>query len=209
MKFVLFVEGDTEKDVLPGLLKRCIDPELRQSVGIQPVNFHGWANLWRDAPQKAKFYLQGAAHATDIIAVISVMDLYGPTFFPQECDTAKKRLAWAKSKMEKEVGHGRFRHYFAVHELEAWLLSQSSIFPKEVQKDIEAVSSAPEEVNFVQPPKKRLDAIYEHRLKRGYQPRIDGAKLFRAMEPSAVRSKCPLFSEMIDEMIAFANDALP
>jgi len=209
MKFVLFIEGDTEKDVLPGLLKRCIEPDLKRDVGIQPVNFHGWANLWREARQKAEFYLRGAGHNSDIIAVVSVMDLYGPDIYPPHCATAKERMTWAKSKIEKEVGHDRFRQYFAVHELEAWLLSQSSVFPKEAQKDIQALSVKPEEVNFVRPPKKRLHEIYEQRLKRGYQPRIDGAKLFRAMEPSAVRSKCPIFSAMIDELIRFAKDSEP
>jgi hypothetical protein len=82
VKFVCFVEGDTEKDVLPVFLKRCLDPHLNQPVGIQTVNFHGWANLWRDLGQKAGFYLQGAGRNPDIVAVISVLDLYGLGIYP-------------------------------------------------------------------------------------------------------------------------------
>ena len=209
MKFVIFVEGDTEKDVLPHLLKRCLEPELKKNIGIQPVNFHGWANLWREAPKKAEFYLQGAGASTDIIAVISILDLYGPDIYPPHVIGAKEQDAWAKAKLEKEVGHKRFRHYFAVHELEAWLFSQPHSFPKEAIKDVEALSAKPEEVNFNAPPKRRLDGIYEHRLKRGYQPRVDGAKLFRTLVPTEARSKCPCFSAMIDELITLAKDSEP
>ncbi len=63
------------------------------------------------------------------------------------------------------------------------------------------------DVNFDRPPKKRLDEIYDHRLKRGYQPRVDGAKLFRLLSPSTVRDKCPLFRAMIDELIVLAKAA--
>jgi hypothetical protein len=207
MKFIIFVEGDTEKDVLPGLLKRCIEPELKRNIGIQPVNFHGWANLWREARKKAEFYLHGAGYSTDIMAVFSILDLYGPDIYPPHLSGAKDRYSWAKSKLQTEVGHERFRHYFAVHELEALLFSQSSSFPKEIIKDVEALSAKPEEVNCDAPPKRRLDRIYEHRLKRGYQPRVDGAKLFRILRPAEVRSKCPMFSAMIDEMIALAKNS--
>ncbi len=72
-------------------------------------------------------------------------------------------------------------------------------------KDIEAISAKPEEINFDLPPKRRLERIYEQRLKRGYQPRVDGAKLFRALQPKEARSKCPTFSMMIGEMIALAR----
>ena len=209
MKFVLFVEGDTEKDVLPHLLKRCLEPQLNRPIGVRPVNFHGWANLWRDFRQKADFYLRGRGNGPDIFAVVSLIYLYGPQFFPRHLKTAEERYTWAKAKAETEVGHERFRQFFAVHELEAWLLSEAGIFPKEVRKDIETLSAMPEEVNFVQPPKKRLDDIYEHRLKRRYQPRVDGAKLFRQLNPVVVQDKCPRFSAMIDELIKLANAAQP
>jgi len=43
--------------------------------------------------------------------------------------------------------------------------------------------------------------IYEQRLKRGYLPRVDGAKLFRLANPEIIRSKCPLFREMAVELV--------
>jgi hypothetical protein len=42
MKFVLFVEGHTEKLAVPQLLKRWLDPRLAKPVGIKVSRFEGW-----------------------------------------------------------------------------------------------------------------------------------------------------------------------
>ena len=42
MKFILFVEGHTERQVLPAFLKRWLDAQLAQPVGIKVVRFEGW-----------------------------------------------------------------------------------------------------------------------------------------------------------------------
>ena len=81
MRFVLFVEGHTEDIALPAFLKRWLDPRLGQPVGIRTVRFDGWAALLKDAPLKAHMHLNGPAK-DDIVAVISLLDLYGPTFYP-------------------------------------------------------------------------------------------------------------------------------
>jgi hypothetical protein len=86
-------------------------------------------------------------------------------------------------------------------------LSQPDIFPAELRKEIQALSAKPEEVNFDSPPKRRLDRIFEDRLKRGYQPRVDGSKLFRQVDPDVVRAKCPLFRQMLDELLHLAKNA--
>ena len=39
MKFVLFVEGYTEKYGVPAFLKRFLDPRLSRPVGIKAVTF--------------------------------------------------------------------------------------------------------------------------------------------------------------------------
>jgi len=54
VKFVLFVERYTEDKALPQLLKRWLDSQLPQAVGIRTVRFEGWSELVKDAPQKAK-----------------------------------------------------------------------------------------------------------------------------------------------------------
>jgi len=71
MKFVLFVEGHTENNVIPEFLKRWLDPKISKPVGIIPVRFEGWAELVKDSPIKANFYLA----KKDVIAVFSLLDL--------------------------------------------------------------------------------------------------------------------------------------
>lgn len=45
MKFVLFLEGHTEKNALAPFLKRWLDPQLPEPVGLQTVCFEGCADL--------------------------------------------------------------------------------------------------------------------------------------------------------------------
>jgi hypothetical protein len=54
MKFILFVEGKTEKQAVPEFLKQWLDPQLKQPVGIRAVRFEGWAELLRETPTKAR-----------------------------------------------------------------------------------------------------------------------------------------------------------
>ena len=131
MRFVLFVEGHTEK-ALPSFLKRWLDPRLSQPVGIKPVRFDGWRELVDDVAKKAQMHLTMPGHE-DIIAVVSMLDLYGPTIYPAAATSALEREQWGRAYVQGKVGHAKFRHFFAVHEIEAWLLSQPSIFPAEVR----------------------------------------------------------------------------
>jgi hypothetical protein len=84
---------------------------------------------------------------TKVIAVISLLDLYGPTFYPSSVTGVKQRYAWGKQYLEEKVGHERFLQFFAVHETEVWLLSDPSIFPGSVRTAIEATSQSPESIN--------------------------------------------------------------
>ena len=79
MRFVLLVEGQTERDSAAGFLKRWLDPELKQPVGIQIVAFDGYADLVRKMATKAKMHLEGPRRS-EVIAVIALLDLYGQTF---------------------------------------------------------------------------------------------------------------------------------
>lgn len=56
MKFVLLVEGDTEKDSAAQFLKRWLDPKLDQRVGIQVVPFQGYAQFLSKVATKAQMY---------------------------------------------------------------------------------------------------------------------------------------------------------
>lgn len=201
MKFVLFVEGDTEKKVLPAFLKKWLDARLSPPVGVQAVRFEGWPELVRDTPTKTCLYLS----QDDVIAIVALLDLYGPTIYPPDKLTADDRYAWGRSQLESRVKNDpRFRQFFAVHELEAWLLSDPTIFPTEIRTGLAGKSARPENVNFDEPPSKLLQRVYYEKTGRNYKKVTQGQELFAKLRPEMAYSKCPHLREILDEMVSLA-----
>ena len=206
MKFMLFVEGHTEHRVLAPFLKRWLDIRLNQSVGIHTIRFEGWAELVKDSPARAKLFLN--APKRDVIAVIALIDLYGAMLpYPYDGMTVSGKIEWAKKHLESKVSNDRFRQFFAVHEMEAWLLSDPAIFPSEVRASLTAKAKQPEMVNFDQPPAKFLDHLYMSHLKRHYQKVEDGVELFKKLEPDVACQKCPSLKILMDEMLRLAQES--
>lgn len=204
MKFVLFVEGHAEKLAVPQLLKRWLDPRLSQPVGIKVSRFEGWADYERGIQKKVELHLSGKS-GSDVIAGIGLLDLYGPTIYPADLTDVASRLAWAKTHFERLTGHHRFRQYFAVHELEAWLLAEPAVLPKPVQDALP--STQPERVNCNEPPAKLLDRLFTSKLRRGYKKTTDGVNLFRALDPAIASAKCPNLKLLLDDMLQMAREA--
>lgn len=204
MKFVLFVEGQTERDSAASFLKRWLDPQLKQPVGIKPVPFEGYAELARKMATKARMYLEGPNN-TEIIAVLGLLDLYGPTFFPNHVTTNKERHDWGVEHFTKAVGLDRFRMFFAVHEFEAWLLSQPDVFPRDVASYLSGKIDQPELVNFDEPPAKLLDRVYKQQEKRNYKKTTYGKQLFAKLDPAVAVAKCPYLRAMLNEMLNLAR----
>jgi len=205
VKFILFVEGSTEHRALPEFLKRWLDPKLSRPVGISPVSFDGNDKYISEVKKKAALHLNGPKRQ-GIIAVIGLLDLYGLKF-PSHLSSAEGRYDWAKQDLEKRVGHPQFRQFFAVHELEAWPLSDPGIFLEQVKKAILAVTANPESVNFNQPPVRLLKKLYSEKLKRDYKKIVDGYDLFSKLDPEVAYQKCPRLKEMLDEMLRLAKDS--
>ena len=101
------------------------------------------------------------------------------------------------------VDHSRFRHYFAVHELEAWLLSDPRIFPNPVSKVIP--SREPELINMQQPPKALLRNLYRTKTKTTYKEIIHGTDLFGRLDPNLAYQRCPHLRQMLDDMLDLAK----
>jgi len=204
LKFVLFCEGWTEKGALPDFLRRWLNSKLPKKVGVQPVRFNGWAEMCNDIPIKAGLHLR----RPDVIAVIALLDLYGPTFYPDNCTKVSERFEWAKAHLEKKAANPRFHQYFAVHDIEAWILSQPEILPPQVRKKLPGKIANPETVNFDKPPAYLLNRLYEEATGRSYKKRTYGEELFRELDPEAVREKCPYFRKLSDDLLDMAKKAL-
>lgn len=205
MKFVLFVEGHTERKALPQFLKRWLDEKLSQPIRITPVRFDGWADYLDEVQKKARMHLAMPGDP-DVIAVIGLLDLYGPTVYPDTVSNAGDRIDWARNNIERKVNHERFRQFFAVHEVEAWLLSQPEVFPSSIRRSLPKAKE-PETVDFDKPPSKRLHELYEQHTGRGYKKVTQGASLFRKLDPEVAYEKCPNLKAMLDEMLSLAQQA--
>jgi len=142
-----------------------------------------------------------------VIAAIGLLDLYGPTFYPKDRKGVPERYSWAKRHLEEKVGHPLFRQHFAVHETEAWLLSNPENLPPQVRKALPGRCSRPEEVNFDEPPAKLLDRLYRAKLNRHFIKTADGADLFQALQPEHAAGKCPYLKALLDDMLQLAQGA--
>jgi len=201
MKFILLVEGDADHRALPEFLKRWLDPKLAQPVGVKSIKHGGWPDLVRDLPIRAKLHAADA----DVIAVIGLLDLYGPTVYPANKTTVAERYSWFKSDLEAKANQVKFRQFFAIHELEAWLLSDPAIFPTVVEKALP--QKAPEQVNFNKPPKALLKSLYWSKAKKHFKETTDTVDLFLRLDPQLSYTRCPSLKALLDEMLALARAA--
>ena len=204
MRFILFVEGYTENKALPQFLQKWLDPKLPNPVGIKTVRFEGWPELVKDAPLKARMHLDGP-DKDEIIAVISLLDLYGPNFYPSKLKESKERYDWAKKDIEDKVNQSKFFQFFAVHEVEAWLLSEPNIFPVGVKRALPKKNNHPEMVNFNEPPAKLLERLYSLHVRRSYKKVVNGKELFGKLDPNVAYNKCPHLKELLDKMLYLAE----
>jgi len=148
--------------------------------------------------------LSGPA-ATEVIAAIGLLDLYGPSFYPDHITAAVNRYTWAKHEIERRVANPRFRQHFAVHELEAWLLADPNPLPQPVRAALPKVCAQPESVDFQQPPARLLDSLYRAKLNRQYRKIVDGTNLFAEVDPDTAYGKCPSLRALLDEMLSLAK----
>lgn len=201
MKFALYVEGYTER-ALSLFMKRWLDSKLSHRIEVKPVRFKGCGDYLSNFAQRAKRDLDSGR----VIAVIGLLDLYGAALrFPHNSSIDAK-YNWAKAELERQVEHSRFRQHFAVHETEAWLLSDPSIFPAAIRPRMEKFADRPESVDFQDPPAKLLRHLYAA-AGRDYMKVTDGAALFGKLNPEVACARCPHLNLLLSDMLVLATAA--
>ncbi len=216
MKIQLFVEGDVEQKVLPGFLRRWL---LHRGIKELPEfptphNFHGCGSLLKEIGKSAAGFL-GRSDADEPVAAIGIADLKDPidhSFFPANVTTVGDRYDYGVSRIQEQVGDPRFRMYFSVHELEAWLLAQPALLPPEIQPALDEIAADPEEVNFDEPPGRLLErlfreAVNRRELRHPYRKMKHGVRFFRQLDPEIAYGKCPYLSRMLDDVLALAGQS--
>jgi len=200
VKFVLFVEGASERKSLPEFFKRWLDPKLPAPVRIAPVKAEGWRDFLRKMPRKIGEHVRDQ----NVIGVIGLLDLSGPEY-PPEKRTVAERYPWLVEQMQTKVAAEKFHPFAAVHELEAWLLSDPTIFPPEIRDTLLSKVSSPEGVNFDEPPKKLLTRLYREKLKKSYRATVDTVNLFARLDPAKAYTKCPYLRSLLEKMLELAK----
>ncbi len=205
MKFLLFVEGRTEKRSIADFIKGWLDRKLNSPVGISVIQFKGFGEYLKEIKERVELHLS-SKNQQQIIAALGLLDLYGPTIFPAELSFSQ-RAVWGKDHIERQVNNRRFRQHFAVHETEAWLLAHEEILPRVVRDSLPTRCSQPETVNLNEPPSRLLGRLYRDHLNRDYRKTIDGKNLFLKCSPEIVAAKCPHFSRLLTDMEQLAQAA--
>jgi hypothetical protein len=203
MKFVLLVEGDTEARVLPDFFSRWLNPQLSAKVGFKADNLGGVGHFLHGYARKANKYLSSPA-ANEIFAVVGIVDLFGLEF-PASCGTLTEKYDWATRKFEKAVNHPKFRMFFAVHEIEAWILGAPTVLPTDVRNALPKSAANPETVNFNEPPGKLLNRLYRDKLNRRYKKTTDGTNLFRQVDPREAVEKCHYLRRALQSLLDLAR----
>ena len=198
MKLAIFVEGQTE-GCLREFLSRWLHQNQIQGIGINLRPFNGVGEYLNEIGRRANLALA----TRGVLGAVGIIDFYASTLqYPDSPIGAQYQ--WAKQEMERRVGHDRFRQHFAVHETEAWLLSDLNVFPREIRDELPK-TSRPESVNHRRPPGERLRDIYWRKLNRKYKKPIEGASLFRKLNPQIAYEKCPHLRLLLDDVLALAS----
>ncbi|WP_300160727.1 DUF4276 family protein [Solidesulfovibrio sp.] len=204
MKIILLVEGETEQKALPEFFRRWLQGRHVDPLpAISAVNAEGCGNHIKECARRTELHLKNP----DVVAVFGLLDVYGANNIPGHCRTVDEKCDYLRQLLEREVGSPKFRQHFAVHELEAWLLSDPTIFPPAVRKGLPAKAARPETVNSTEPPSKLLERLYRKATKREYKKRVDGHTLFTRLDPNLAYAKCKALAALLDDMLACVRDA--
>ncbi len=205
MRIILIVEGDTEKRSIEGLIRRQLLEMTGKKIGVTAINVNGYGNFFHDIPQRVKKYLTGPDR-DEILAVAGLMDLYKSPYARDVHRPVSDRVIEGTRLFEESVRQDRFRMFFAVHEYEAWLLSDVEKFDPAIRSRIASHARYPEEVNTDEPPSKYLKRLYSEYLHREYKKTVDGTVLMGRIDPQRVYDQCPNYRAMIDFFVSLVEN---
>lgn len=195
MRIVFLVEGDTEQKTFPPFFRRWLASRQLMHVGIRAISLDGGAKFAKEAAQRAQDLLSGRTKER-IEAVFGVLDVHGNL-----SDGSDAKIQRSVEEIETLVGDPRFRMFYAKFETEAWLLSDKSIFPTDIQARI-ASAGAPESRAR---PAKDLDSWYRTDLGSQYKKTVNGFNLFSRLDPDIAAHKCPHLRKILDALLDVAT----
>lgn len=211
---LILVEGQTEerfvKDVLaPSLAEHgvYVVPKILVTKIVKAgANFKGGVTSFSHFERDLRLLLRDSSATM----VTTMIDLYGlPDDFPAISQTRElpysERVAALTETLRQHFNDQRFRPYFSTHEFEAIILPFLEVVAKATGGVVPASSLAvsdPESVNFINPPSKRLRALFGN-----YRKALHGPTVTRRIGLPELRRRCPLFDAWIAHMEALNRNA--
>ena len=203
MSLILLLEGHTEKDALSDFLKRWLDSELGRPVRIRTVNLKGSGNFVRELTRKVALYLDDYP---DTKGIFGLLDLYGLELpYPKGVVSSPEKIRWAKQHLEEKAASPIFRQHFAVHDVEAWFLSDPKLFEQDVRKVLPKKAAIPETVNFNTPPAELLKKLFLSATGRAYKKIVFAKTAFNKLDPYLTAKKCPALAALLQDMLTAAK----
>lgn len=203
-KIVVLCEGNTEEIALRNFIGPRFDSDGFRSIGLRSHNLEAKIeDIFDLAPRYRK--------DRGVIAVFTLLDLYGlnRVSFPkdatlqQKVDAAKRWLRSNTLGVDAEF----FHPHLSVHETEAWLLAEGASLGERAGVKLKPAPNA-EEINFDQPPSKRVNDCFSKRRDGGYRKITDAPPLFKRLAFDPVHKTCRYFREFYDDLASVARRAL-
>ncbi len=188
-RFVFIVEGKTEKESLRAFLANCLSWRGVAGVGIKILGKDSASKVFHEGPKLAGELLN-AKDGESILAVYTLLDIFNAGIFPETGMSIEDRVAWGRDSMQQRFLHPRYRHYFAVHELEAWLLADTANLPAKMRADLRQHQAHPEQVNDKTSPSNLISASHLRQFNRKYSKPVHG----RPLSGIAGRHDCRSYS---------------
>lgn len=200
----ILCEGSTEENAVNLFIKKHWDVS---SVGLKAVQ-----TTADDIIEDADIAIDNG----DAQAVFSLFDLYGFKHELRDSQGFKKdylALTTRKDQIKFCVDYYRrhlkeqvsnkeeFHPHFSIHEIEAWILADTTSVSRKLKICNYKGEANPEEINFDNPPKKRLNNLFSTHLKTRYKENSDSKNIFPKLDFNTVYSKCHYFKLFYDELV--------
>jgi|HubBroStandDraft_4_1064222.scaffolds.fasta_scaffold106897_2 hypothetical protein len=206
-QIALFVEGDSERgdarrQTLSRFFHRWLDPQLLPTsrVGITAVKFQGVSNYFDDVGQKVEMFLENK-RANFVFGLVDLYGIPANRINLAEFPSVAAKVLAAREYIQTLIPHrhrGLFHQHFAVHEVEAWLLSDLTVWPQDARAHI--TKRDPEKVNFNEPPAKFLKRILGR-----YKKKTTAMNLFPKIDPNVAYARCPHLKALLDDLLRVAK----
>lgn len=210
MNVLVYVEGPSDRDALPKLLRSLVDQGKRNGVGIRFIPLGNKERVLNDSPRKAADHLADAPGDW----VFALPDLH-PMDAHGSLAGLRKLLM---ERFTKRADHLRlpaavrdhFRVHCLKHDLEVLLLASPEALRQRLktQDQLKRAWRQPvEDQDGDQPPKRVVEQLFDkYRKKPAYQDTVDAPCILERAELEEVMKMCPqCFAPLVAELKALAG----